>query len=735
MINIPEKLEKFRFIKINPSDENPKTCKKPLEMGWTKNKNYSKKEIELQNVNKYGVLCGYNGLVVIDCDSKEFQDKALESTTFQNTFTTKTAMKGLYHFYFQVDKDKPETKRLDKNSVRIADIQGVGTQVIGPSSKLLGKEYKIVNDTLIRKITYDSLIKFCQTILPDIDVTSTKREKKRKEKPLYDKIDEEHDPVIAFIKSKLTMRDLLEDCDISTTKGKNSECPFHTSVSGQCLSHDDHQYYCFHCNRGGSMFDFYMELKNISFVDAKNRLAEKVGVPESIINEAKRLIKKSERAKATELMVNRFYKNNSVYTIRNDLKPEMWIYKNGIYAPHAKTHIKNHCRVLTGDFYTSPIANQVISKVETDTTIDEEDFFNVKYTNLICVQNGILNVITNEIIPFSPDKIFFNKFPVYYDPSKIKMPNITEFFKSTLSCDEDILMMQEIFGYILLDHCKFKKGFMFIGDGDNGKSVTIDLLSAMLGKENISNVSLHSIDTDPFAVSELFGKYANINADIGKGKLEETGMLKNLIAGDQIAANRKFLTQLKFRNKAKMIFAANSLPETEDETDGFFTRWSIIEFPYSFKVQDEYDSLSVHDIESGKYKLAEKDILKKLTTQDEMSALLNWSLKGLHRLLQNKDFTNSSTVHKMKQFWLKRSSSMKAFIMDKVDFTYNDSYILTEDLHFEYIKYCKENNLKPQMKKDCTKILETNPIKRRPKKFTTGAGTMQKWIWEGLRLK
>ena len=60
----------------------------------------------------------------------------------------------MIHFYFHVDIDNPITKRLDVGKNRIADIQGVGTQVVGPNSQIGERKYKIVCSNPIKKVSY-----------------------------------------------------------------------------------------------------------------------------------------------------------------------------------------------------------------------------------------------------------------------------------------------------------------------------------------------------------------------------------------------------------------------------------------------------------------------------------------------------------------------------------------------------------------------------------------------------
>ena len=58
--------------------------------------------------------------------------------------------------------------------------------------------------------------------------------------------------------------------------------------------------------------------------------------------------------------------------------------------------------------------------------------------------------------------------------------------------------------------------------------------------------------------------------------------LKNSAGGDPIPAERKFQPPFKFVNYAKLLFSANEMPHTPDETDAFFARPIIINFPNQF---------------------------------------------------------------------------------------------------------------------------------------------------------
>lgn len=391
---------------------------------------------------------------------------------------------------------------------------------------------------------------------------------------------------------------------------------------------------------------------------------------------------------ASEEVVKYILLTNKIYTIRNDNSQEVWIYKDGIYQPQGITYIEEICREFFGVRYTGQLKNKVLDKIKADTYIDSEHFFINENIDKICLLNGILDITTKILEPFSDRYRFFNKIPVKFDETK-QCKNIKQFFLDVLKNQDDLPLIQELFGFLLLREYRYEKSFMFIGNGRNGKSKTLDLMKRFIGVDNCSNIPLSRLEEDLFSMSELHNKLANLSGDISKSSLKNTGNFKSLTGRDLISAPRKFLTNISFENYAKMIFATNDLPITYDLTVAFFNRWILLEFPYTFLKQEEINILE----DKTNIKLADPNIIDKISSPEEMSGLLNWALDGLKRLSNNRDFSYSHSTNDVKTIWLRKSSSLNAFLMDCIDEDY-DSFIIKQEFKTSYIKYCREHKLK-----------------------------------------
>lgn len=429
-----------------------------------------------------------------------------------------------------------------------------------------------------------------------------------------------------------------------------------------------------------------------------------------------------EPREVTECITNYFLKENTVYSLRCDTQSEMWIYSEGIYIPEARSYIKEFTQRVCGVGYTTHIANEVINKIEARTFINQDKFFSINYVDEIAVKNGILNIKTKELAPFTPKKIFFNKLPVEYVPEK-DCPNIKKHFQSVLQHESDTLVIQELFGYLLLKEYMIEKAFMFTGSGRNGKGKSIELMKHFLGADNCSSIPLQQLEESEFAVAGLFGKMANLSGDLSKTALRHTGRFKEATGRDLLTANRKNKSFISFVNYAKLIFACNELPKTRDITTAFFSRWALLHFPYTFLTKEEMDKLE----DKTNARLRDSEIIKKLTTPEELSGLLNWALDGLERLLKQKDFSSSRTWEELKIEWLRKSSSLQAFLMDCTIQDY-DSHILKKEFQRRYNEYCRVHKIKPEGAGDIKETLSEMGISENR---TSLEG--RPWKYEGLK--
>lgn len=473
---------------------------------------------------------------------------------------------------------------------------------------------------------------------------------------------------------------------------------------------------------------YFLRKKEGSF--QKDFAKERENKIKEIKDEFLTLIRDDKIGMATEVIVKYILDNNHIYTTKDDLKSEVWIYRGGIYIPQGRSEIKTIMREILGNWYNVFYYNQVISKLEPDTFIEPELFFSVNNYNEIALENGILNIDTRELKSFSPNKIFFSKIPVKYNSSS-KCTSIDCFLNDVLASEDDKKVFYEIGGFALMPEYVFEKAFMFVGSGRNGKGKTIELLKRFFGIENCAGVPLANLESNSFQISELFGKRLNLAGDIGNADLKETGTFKALTGRDLVSGKRKFLRDINFVNNAKFVFACNDLPMVYDLSEGFWSRWILFNFPYTFKDKEEFNNLK----DKLYVKVKDPFIIDKIVSSEELSGLLNQFLDGYDRLKQNNGFSSSKGTEEIKNYWIRKANSFMAFAMDKlVDDV--ESHISKKELRKRYSNYCKEHKLLGKsdivIKRVLQEMFGTNDEKINVGQYPNNE---QIWVWQGVKWK
>ena len=350
---------------------------------------------------------------------------------------------------------------------------------------------------------------------------------------------------------------------------------------------------------------------------------------------------------------------------------ETYIYGEGIYHSNGESFIKKEIQKKLGEETTTHRVNEVLDYIKRETFIERG---RVNHdSDLICLENGIFNLQTKTLVPHTPEKIFLNKIQVRYNP-EADCPKIKQFIEEIVHRD-DYPVLQEVTGYCLNRDYPIQKAVMLLGEGANGKSTFLRLLTLFLGKHNIASVPLQELEYNRFASAALYGKLANLYADLPDKALSHTGTFKMLTGGDPVPAEIKFKNKFNFKNIAKLIFSCNRLPLSKDDTPAFYRRWVLINFPKKFE---------------GKNK--DLFILEKITTEEELSGLLNWALEGLGRLLKQGEFSHSRTTDELRKKYIALSNSVLAFVEECL-IPDPDGQIPKDELYQTYCEYCRENNL------------------------------------------
>ena len=423
-----------------------------------------------------------------------------------------------------------------------------------------------------------------------------------------------------------------------------------------------------------------------------------------------------------------------IITIR-DMAEEIVYFKDGMYHKgddgRGDSYLRGRLKDILGE-RIDELSRHTVAEFIMQVRLNTYELYSIFEPDLelLPVKNGVLNLITGTIVPYDPDEHhFLFQLPVIYDP-EAGCPCIEEFFSQIVD-KKDVPVIQEIFGYCLWRDYYIKKALMMVGDGDNGKSVLMDLLDAFLGGDNVSTISLTQLTEGRFSTRYLRDKMANIFSDLPERAVKETGKFKMLTGRDKIDYEIKHGGGGQFLNYAKIIFSTNTIPDARDDKGAYFGRWLIMNCPYAF-VKKSPDRLLPNE------RLAkDKDtLLKELTTRMELSGLLNYAIIGLKRLRKNGKFSDDRTTEEIRRQYDRSANSLKAFANELC--TPSSESTIDKDggpgsFRSEYLRYCDKHGL---IKKDPSVVGRELPSivpGVYAGKISRGGDRIP--VWYGIRLK
>lgn len=306
--------------------------------------------------------------------------------------------------------------------------------------------------------------------------------------------------------------------------------------------------------------------------------------------------------------------------------------------------------------------------------------------NLIAFNNGIYDIVTEELKPFSTDIVITNKIPWNYNPDAYN--ELADNTLNKLACGDTAIraLLEECIGYCFYRRNELGKAFILTGDKSNGKSTFLDCVKAILGEKNTSALDLKELG-DRFSTSMMFGKLANIGDDIGDDFLQgsQVATFKKVVTGNRIKAERKGQDPFEFNPFIKLLFSANDIPRMKDKTGAVLRRLVIIPFnarfskylPDGVTVDPDYEPF----------------IKYKLTQEEPIEYLIKLGVEGLKRVVINNGFTKSDKVQNQLDEYEEENNPILAFINDTgVDMIENEP---TNEVYKRYQVFCAENSMQP----------------------------------------
>ncbi len=305
----------------------------------------------------------------------------------------------------------------------------------------------------------------------------------------------------------------------------------------------------------------------------------------------------------------------------------------------------------------------------------------------LATKNKLINVEklvkedTDAIQEHTPELISTLGLNYDYDPTA-ECPKWLDYLSGVQPEQEIRDAIQMLFGLSLIPDTSFDVFFIFYGESGTGKTVCLEVLTALINPENVCCLPLSKL-TEKHSSHLLTENLLNIVGDLptagNKEKLSHVeGSLKDVASGALVPVERKGIDPIKAPAIARCIFATNSLPNFADRSGGIWDRIRIIPFDVKFRNTDKQNpNLS-------------RDIIKK-----ELPGILNWAIEGLRKLQKLNYFPDTKKGKELADTHRLICDHEREFL-EEFYIEELGSYITKQDLYNAYSSHCKNNGYYPK---------------------------------------
>ncbi|QWH59854.1 DNA primase [Bacillus mycoides] len=283
-----------------------------------------------------------------------------------------------------------------------------------------------------------------------------------------------------------------------------------------------------------------------------------------------------------------------LFDLEENTRLAMYLPEEGIYTQNA-TVIKRVISWLEPKLNNTK-AEEVIYHLTNTAEVKEKT--NSRY--LIPVQNGVFNLKTKTLEPFTADYVFTTKIatPYYENPVNpvIDGWDVVSWVKSIACGDLEIEnLLWQVMNDALNGNYSRRKAIFLIGEGNNGKGTFQELIMNLIGIKNIATLKVNEFD-ERFRLSVLEGKTAVIGDDVPANVyIDDSSNFNSVVTGDMVSVEFKNRPIYNTVFRCSVIQSTNGMPKFKNKTNGTIRRIVIVPFKAdfngkaeNFKIKDEY---------------------------------------------------------------------------------------------------------------------------------------------------
>lgn len=282
--------------------------------------------------------------------------------------------------------------------------------------------------------------------------------------------------------------------------------------------------------------------------------------------------------------------------------------------------------------FTSRDTDEAYKYLITNASIQRESMEGAYNKPYILCKNGVLELPSLKLLPFSPDYEFTTCINACYDENA-KGDNFKGFIDYATDGKKDHKhLIQEVLAYGLSYYSFKRLCFVFKGIKGSGKSTVLDVLRGLVGEESTCEVPLDEMGREYYAATILESKL-NIIPDHNTNVIKDVSKFKSFVSDSDVVTGRNPCEKpFAKRCRTKMYVGQNEFFRFsgvgKNDLEAFFDR--ILYIPFDKAIAKRIDGFWERLIPEYDY-------------------IFTWCMQGLKRLMENDfEFTKCDESEKMK---------------------------------------------------------------------------------------
>jgi putative DNA primase/helicase len=334
-----------------------------------------------------------------------------------------------------------------------------------------------------------------------------------------------------------------------------------------------------------------------------------------------------------------------------------------------KTNLKNIDSVYK--FFTSEIKDNIFI-----------NNLNRAKPHLLPIKNNkVVDLKTGEIRRREPEDYF-----TYFcnvEPTTKKSELFNNFIKDIMCRNQEaVKYLQSILGYSISGDMTAQSVFIMWGNGSNGKSVLLNLISEMMGdayKPASKSIFLNIGKAHGEDLLDIKDRRIITYSETADNDNLNEEIIKMISGGDMITARGNYKSPISFKLISKLLLITNNKPKFNGNDYAMIRRIKFLPF------QAKFVDVPIKKNEYKKNINLEKELIK-----NHLDEFFSFCLEGSINYFKNNKFEIPKHIGDLQQEYLESQGNIEKWYSENI-VPKPDNILLRSDTYNNYKLYCDDN--------------------------------------------